>query len=69
MTEVRHSITHSNSVLNLKKMVEWSAFQQRLFKEIFSNDVVEHSSIVIATIDNFDYITEKLMQHAQVSIS
>jgi hypothetical protein len=65
LTEVRHSIVHSNSILAKEKTYNWTNFQKRLLKELFTGTETEHE-IVLSSYKNHDYIIRIIAQHGQL---
>lgn len=65
MTEVRHSIIHSNSNLLKNKTTNWTDFESRLLRELFTKKNTEHK-IELSTYSNYDYIINIISQHGQL---
>ena len=65
LTEIRHSIVHSNSHLKIEKTKNWTDFQNRLLNELFTCNVLD-KEIVISTYENYDYIIGIIAQHGQL---
>lgn len=65
LTEVRHSIVHSNGILSKNKTNNWTDFQLRLLKELFTGSETEHD-VVLSAYENYDYIIRIIAQHGQL---
>lgn len=65
LTEVRHSIVHSNSILAKAKTYNWTDFQMRLLKELFTGIETEQE-VMLSAYENHDYIIRIIAQHGQL---
>lgn len=65
LTEVRHSIVHSNSILSKDKTTKWTDFESRLLKELFTGKETEQE-IILSSYENYDYIINIIAQHGQL---
>ncbi|HSC54270.1 MAG TPA: hypothetical protein VLC98_11630 [Phnomibacter sp.] len=65
LTEVRHSIVHSNSILSKDKIRNWTDFQMRLLKRLFTGSETEQE-ITLSAYENYDYIIKIVAQHGQL---
>ncbi len=65
LTEVRHSIVHSNSIFSKNKTLKWTDFQNRLLKELFAGSETEQE-VKVSTYEDYDYIITIIAQHGQL---
>jgi hypothetical protein len=65
LTEVRHSIVHSDSILSKDKTIAWTGFQNTLLKELFTGTETE-KKITLSSYKNYDYIITIIAQHGQL---
>jgi hypothetical protein len=65
LTEVRHSITHSNGQFKMSKSSNWTQFQNELLNQLFICKT-ENNIGFISTVSDYDYITRIIAQHGQI---
>lgn len=65
LTEVRHSIVHSNSILTKQRINHWTDFQNRLLHQLFVKKETEQG-IILSSYENYDYIIKIIAQHGQL---
>ena len=65
LTEIRHSIVHSNGHFSKDKTKSWTDFQQTLLKELFTGKESKQE-IIISTYNNDDYLFRIIAQHEQL---
>lgn len=59
LTEIRHSIVHSNGIFNKNKTANWTDFQFQLLNDLFTKEILSENRIKISTKDNYEYIIKK----------
>ena len=64
-SDIRHSIVHSNSHINISSTKGYSKFQKELLSKLFLT-VDSSNSHNISTVDEYDYIIQIIAQHGQL---
>jgi hypothetical protein len=63
-SEVRNSIVHSNSIIDLAVTKKYTKFQKEIFTKLFFNSTSSLHNI--STIENYSYLLKIVAQHGQL---